>query len=144
MARGREEGKKPSIAERYKKVSAGNSRSQSKDNVNDQGEEDDDDALGWDDAGRTGSNSVAPSFEPIRISDNSSAAAATTLTTEDTVKPKLPTAPRNAVSLMEGSAGRGLTSPQRSSSTKAVEEQAEEDDGNDDLEYISNPFEDED
>lgn len=154
LARGREEAKKPSISERYKKVSSTNLRTQSKPNVEVQDE--DDEELGWDDAGRTGSikntaattttssSSAAPSFEPIRISDNSMASSenSTTRSNEEKSKLRLSNTPRNAVSLMESSTGRGLTSPQRSSA-RTGEEDGDDDDSND-LEYVSNPFEDED
>lgn len=135
LARGREDNKKPSMADRYKKVAA-NSRTTSKENVLDQ--EDDDEELGWDDAGRTGN--AAPSFEPIKISNNSSEDS--DLKGPDKSKFRLSNTPRNAVSLMEGSAGRGLTSP-KPSSAKGVDDDGDDDDSND-LEYVSNPFEDED
>ena len=133
LARGREEGKRPSVAERYKSVSSGSSRNASRDKG-----DDGDEPLGWDDAGRTGAragSSVAPSFEPIRISTNEGA--------ETQPKAKLSSTPRNAVSLMEGSAGRGLTSPQRTSAKKNSSDDGADDEG-DDLEYVANPFEDDD
>jgi hypothetical protein len=138
LARGREEGKKPSIADRYKKVSLpGNPRTQSREYLSEKHGADD--TLGWDDAGRTDVKAVAPSFEPIRISDNSTLA----ISSEEKSKSAARSAsPRNAVSLMEGSTGRGLTSPHRASAD--ANDENEDDDASDDLEYVANPFEDDD
>lgn len=134
LARGREDNKKASIVDRYKNAS----RSNSTNSVKKHQDEDDDDALGWDDAGRTGNEKER---EPIKISDNSVDSIATKIQDQSKLKPTA--SPRNAVSLMEGSAGRGVTSPHRSSSDKIDDINDDDDDGND-LEYVSNPFEDED
>ncbi|UZJ55498.1 hypothetical protein CBS101457_004818 [Exobasidium rhododendri] len=142
LARGREDGKKKSIADRYKKVSSPSySRSESRDQDEEKG--DVDDTFGWDDAGRTDVKSVAPSFEPIRISDNSTVSTGSSGgKVKQAAAVPLANSPRNAVSLMEGSTGRGLTSPQRASTD--AHDDIEEDDASDDLEYVANPFEDDD
>lgn len=129
-----------SIADRYKKVAAKQRSGPSQEQKYSGGN--DDDNLGWDDAGRTDRQAEAgKSFEPIKISDRSS--ASDTIATADKASTQ-----RNAVSLMEGSTGRGLTSPTTAGaggkSGAHVDKEADDDDDDDDLEYVANPFEDED
>lgn len=133
------------VADRYKKVAAGQRQGGSKsssmsknDGIDDNA--DDDTNLGWDDAGRTGGMSAGKSFEPIKISDNSVDSPPTSAKS---------TSQRTAVSLMEGSAGRGVTSPRlgnHADSDKSGSHHNAHNDGDDDddLEYVANPFEDED
>ena len=131
------------IADRYKKV-AGGRQSGSKPasmSKNDGIDDDADEAnFGWDDAGRTGGTKDGKSFEPIKINDNSLDTPPTSAKSQSQ---------RNAVSLMEGSAGRGITSPRfgshAESDKNAIHQDAHNnDDDDDDLEYVANPFEDED
>ncbi|PWY98778.1 hypothetical protein BCV70DRAFT_201576 [Testicularia cyperi] len=97
---------------------------------------------GWEDAGRT----------PISITDN----------TANKSSGPMPTAAKDSIALMDGAQGRGLMSPRSegadkagssttgarpvSVSTSQTQRTDKHDDGNDsdDLEYVSNPFEDED
>lgn len=134
------------IADRYKKVAGGQRQGGSKSSSmskNDGIDDDADDAnFGWDDAGRTGGGKATEkSFEPIKISDNS-------VDTPPTSAKSQPQ--RTAVSLMEGSTGRGITSPKsgthaESDKNAATHQDAHNhDDDDDDLEYVANPFEDED
>ncbi|PWN92657.1 hypothetical protein FA10DRAFT_282342 [Acaromyces ingoldii] len=153
----------PSVADRYKNVLRKNSSPATASRTGPHtdksangydGEDDNGGSLSWDDAGRTGA--AKKTFEPIQIADNSAA--------------KAQPAQRNAVSLMEGSAGRGLTSPRASTAAAAGagagagaagaaagaaalagkkspdgdHDEGDDDDDDDDLEYVANPFEDED
>lgn len=102
--------------DRYKKDSHTPGRPSGEHN-NDQG-----DTLSWEDAGRTKDSKP---FEPIKVHGEPSESA-----------------PRNAVSLMESSAGRGISSPK--SLQAGSKSSHNDDDDDDDLEYVANPFEDED
>ncbi|MCO5584947.1 hypothetical protein L7F22_038879 [Adiantum nelumboides] len=132
------------IADRYKKVAGGQRQGGSKSSSmskNDGLDDDADDAnFGWDDAGRTGDKTGGKSFEPIKISDNSVDTPPTSAKSQSQ---------RTAVSLMEGSAGRGITSPRLGSHAESDKNATHQDahnndDDDDDLEYVANPFEDED
>lgn len=142
LARGRsEEGQrgtgKASISDRYKQVISDqrvNMKARRSGSRHEQEDDDDDGdaALGWDDAGRTSAKGKGPAtesaaaFQPIKIADNS--------------EPSTPiadakTGQRTTVSLLDNSGEKKHLTQQTGH---------QDDDDDDDLEYVANPFEDDD
>lgn len=131
------------VADRYKKVASatgGTGRTPSgmaPPTYSEEQESDND--LSWDDAGRTGEKRP---FEPIKVKE---AAAGSSSEQVDNISQhnnasSAPSAQhRSAVSLMEASTGRGISSPKPTPGGAKGHEEEE-----DDLEYVANPFEDED
>lgn len=160
-----------SAADRYKKSGPGPARSPSgseQPRSSTTAEEEDDD-LGWDDAGRTGASKEGTNkpFEPIKIQDTTyagievgadkAAEPGVEASVPESASPSAGTTTRNSVSLMdertEGRSGTPVSQPKTGKAPTAnatasgTEAQSRDDgdDGNsDDLEYVANPFEDED